>query len=558
MSSDHQIAGPARAIETWIPRAQGSLWAAVHLPPAGAARGVAVLASSVGLEGVTLHRSMYRLGHELAARGVAAIRFAWTGDGDSVALSEQADPAETWRADLRDVIALARSIAPGAPVHLVGTRLGASVDPGVDVDGLHHIEPVDGRTFTRAHAMLRKMGTPVELVPAEAGIELNGTLWTSAQAKSVRTLKPLRSIGGVTASRTELSDKELETFFSVAPQLAEVPLGPLTSLADEIAAACPVATPVTFTAARTHRIEIDGLGVVEELTAIGPHELPAVIARPEHGEPVNALVFTAPGAEPRSAPVGLFATLARRAAAQGSVTVRADRRGLGELASVEELHAPDVYSDEAVDDILEAGRAAAALAPGRPLIAVGACIGAWLYLKSAPRSPFSHVIAFDALAWDLDPDAFSWIPGTYEIAYGGKRFASNLRTPPSMAEMSARERLAREAFTRAKRLAAVVLAFLVRHCPRWLWAQLAKRRLVQDPMPMLDALPASTTVDLHFGPIAASAFERTRGVQSVLTARKHGKNVTLHRWEHFDHSIFAHQARMTAGDIVLNAASRER
>lgn len=558
MSFDDVSTAPERAVETWLDSSTGPLWAAVHLPVDGTARAVAVLASSVGLEGVTLHRSMYRLGHELARRGVVAIRFAWTGDGDSGSLAPDADLPATWQANLRDVIGLGRSIAPGVPVHVIGVRLGASIDPGVEVEGWHLIEPVDGRTFVRAHAMLRKMGTPVEVMPTDAGVELNGALWTPDQAKAVRKLKPVGTSGGTPVTRVELSPKQQETFFSVAPQLAEVPLEPLIALASQIAADAVDPVPAHFSPVRSHTLEVDGCTIVEELTAIGPHQLPAVVTRPQAGDPVNAVVFAAPGAEPRSAPIGLFATLARRASAQGSVAIRADRRGLGELASVEELHAPDVYTEGAVDDVLVVADAAHAMAPGRPVIAVGPCIGAWLYLKGAPRGPFTRIIAFDSLAWDLDPDAYSWVPDTFELAYGGKKFASSLRTPPSMTEMSTRERLARVAFTRAKRTAAVVLSVLVQHCPRWVWAQLASRQIVQDPMPMLEALPDDVDVDFHFGPIAAAAFERTRGVQSAVAARNAGKRITLTRWESFDHSIFAHRARETAANIVLNAAARDR
>lgn len=545
-----------RTIETWVDGPSGPVWAAVHRPATDTTNGVVVIAGSVGLEAVTMHRAMYRLGYELAQRGLVAIRFSWTGDGDSVGLDPETSPVDAWRADLDAVLRLARSLAPGAPVHLVSTRLGACVEPTEPVDSLTEIEPVGGRMFVRSHTMLRKIGTPVDPVDPEEGIELSGTLWTPDQAAAVRRLKPLATASGHPARVITLPEDQLETFYSVAPQLATTPLDVLTGLADSLASD-PTVPLASFHPQRTATFTVDGSTVTEELVEIGPQRLPGVVTRGAD-TPVNVVVFTAPGAEGRAAPVGLFAQLPRLLATRGSLVVRADRRELGELATTTEIHAPKVHAHDAADDVTETVAFARELLPGARVVAVGACIGAWLFQKTAARTGIDRLVAIESIAWDPDPDSYQWVPGTYEVAYGGKRFAAGLRTPPSMGDASPGRRAALLAFGIAKRTAAKGLALAVRHCPAWLWARLADRMIVQDPAAMLAAIPDTTRVDLHSGLFAASVFERSRGIASVQTARRNGKQITMARWPELDHSLFAHRARTLVRDIVLDAARTTR
>lgn len=108
-----------------------------HLPPDGQARAVVVVCSSGPADaGLDVEREA-RLGRSLARAGVVAQRFHYRGTGES-----DGDPAglgfDRLVDDARRALALVRDRCPGAPVGVVGVRLGALVaarvcrgEPGV-------------------------------------------------------------------------------------------------------------------------------------------------------------------------------------------------------------------------------------------------------------------------------------------------------------------------------------------------------------------------------------------------------------------------------------------
>lgn len=538
-------------VETWIDIDGRSLWGAVHRPGSGRVNGVAVIAGPMGLESVTVHRMMLRTATELAQRGIATVRFSWTGDGDSSLMPADADPAELWRADLGAVVDLARELAPGAPVHLLAIRLGTTIDPARPVDTVTHIEPIGGRAWLRAHKMLRTMGTDVPVVPGDSGTEVNGALWSPDQAKSIGRLKALTAVGDATATSVPVPDDEMLSFYSVAPQLATVPVTAVLHAVEPLPRTETYAQ-APWTPRTTATFRVEDVEITEELTTLPGCGLPAVVTRPAT-EPTSSVALTAPGAEPRHAPIGLFTLAARHAAARGAVVVRADRHGLGELASTTDTHAPNVYSEQAVADAAATVDAAREKAPGRPVIAVGPCIGAWVLLRAADRTPIDRLLALEAIAWDPDPTHFDFIPGTVEVAYGGKRFAAGLRTPPSLDAMSRRDQLVHQGVQVAKRAAKAGITLGIRHCPAPVWRALGRRGLVQDPAMMMAALPEQGRVDVYLGDFGASIFERSRGPQAAAAARARGRDLHVHVDSRLDHSLFSQSARTEIVALVGQA-----
>lgn len=108
------IGAPGHPVAAWVQR------------PAGEARGVVVLAPSLGREAVTSWRALHILGLRLAERGFASVRFDWRGTGDSAPLGKDVSPVEVWSEDLQQAQDLALQLSGGLPVSTIGLRLGAS------------------------------------------------------------------------------------------------------------------------------------------------------------------------------------------------------------------------------------------------------------------------------------------------------------------------------------------------------------------------------------------------------------------------------------------------
>lgn len=101
-----------------------SLFRARHWPD-GQARGVVVFCHAFGEEKKNPHRVFVELARELAGRGIASVRFDFTGCGDSAGSLRDAT-MERWLEDLGAVFNAAAEFGD-VPRFLLGLRLGASV-----------------------------------------------------------------------------------------------------------------------------------------------------------------------------------------------------------------------------------------------------------------------------------------------------------------------------------------------------------------------------------------------------------------------------------------------
>ena len=91
-----------------------------------AAKRVWVLCPPFAEEEKSAHRTLTEIALALQARGEASLLFCYRGTGDSEGDFADATLAD-WRADIAAAIDAATSRAPGAPIGLLGVRLGASL-----------------------------------------------------------------------------------------------------------------------------------------------------------------------------------------------------------------------------------------------------------------------------------------------------------------------------------------------------------------------------------------------------------------------------------------------
>lgn len=115
---------------TWVEKPGGQpLAVRLNVPVDGQAHGVLVLVPSIGRESVVSFRTMRAFAQLAADQGWAAVSFWLSGDGDSGPLPVDADPVQTWVADVEAVLAWSRRLVGDRPVHVVGLRLGPRFSP---------------------------------------------------------------------------------------------------------------------------------------------------------------------------------------------------------------------------------------------------------------------------------------------------------------------------------------------------------------------------------------------------------------------------------------------
>ena len=119
------------ATPIWFGPADRPLFGWLHLPEEASA-GV-VLCRPIGLEALSACRAYRCLAERLAAKGVVALQFDYTGTGDSAG-----DPADvvsvgTWLSDIAAAIDCVRRTGV-ARVGLIGLRLGATLAANAAAD----------------------------------------------------------------------------------------------------------------------------------------------------------------------------------------------------------------------------------------------------------------------------------------------------------------------------------------------------------------------------------------------------------------------------------------
>lgn len=85
-----------------------------------------VVCNPFGREYLRAHRALRELAHRLSASGFHALRFDYSGSGDSSGNGDEADLGQ-WLEDIRAAIDEVRNLSGGERVSLVGLRLGAAL-----------------------------------------------------------------------------------------------------------------------------------------------------------------------------------------------------------------------------------------------------------------------------------------------------------------------------------------------------------------------------------------------------------------------------------------------
>ena len=175
-----------------------ALFGCLHAPSSSPVTDAALLLPAAGHEYLSSHRSLRQLALRLAERGCLSLRMDLRGCGDSSGAKDSGCLAQ-WRDDAEQGLQLLAERAPGARLHVLGLRLGASIAAQVGarralaqrpLAALALWDPVmDGGDYLRAALRLQMSRHGMHQRAEDTGpFEVLGHRWSQSLAAELREL----------------------------------------------------------------------------------------------------------------------------------------------------------------------------------------------------------------------------------------------------------------------------------------------------------------------------------------------------------------------------------
>lgn len=382
----------------WTSAGGAARFAWVHMPVSAEVRGAAVLCSPLLAEEYHAHRALLLLAERLAMAGFAAVRFDYTGTGDSTGRSEEVGDVGRWVDDIGATIDLARSW--GAKwVAAVGMRAAANLLAGVKgPDAVVLWDPVrSGRDFVRQITLLHRAATAIAACPDEESLagyrfpagfsrSLSGVPGVSPPGVPALVLTRDGSYpsGWEPTATAQLRDAPQQAeMLEVSLHQSRVPVETLGVITDWLNRACGETEQVAFRPSLSARWSS---GDVEERTqwvgVSGGRPMFGVATHPVVAPATSTcVVMFNSGAQSHIGPHRLHVDLARSLAQAGVRSLRVDLPGRGDSPESRQgqVQAFVAARDAEIDAIVDAGG-------DGPVVALGLCTGAWDALDAARRA----------------------------------------------------------------------------------------------------------------------------------------------------------------------------
>jgi len=537
-----------------------------------------VIAPPFGRERLTDYRVLRYLAVTLAQRGWVAVRFTWGGFGESAPLGGAA-PGAAWREDLATAAAVAREASDHADVDAVGLRVGAALLAVSAAPFASRVlwEPTSGRAFLRQQAALRRIGAP-DAPPVDGGIETPGEFFTSAEADALRELADPRKLAApaLTAGCTIVTEPNAADAIELSQTDHDAPVQP--DAIDRLVAALPQDRPTRRlpewvpTRSAVLRDPATGREVVETLVSFGPYELPASVTEPLGGAPATAAVLLEPASNEPKGVTTMWPALARRLAANGVTTLRADRRSSGDGEPAGTLADCLPTSDAAIADIVAAARWLRDRS-GADVTGVGHCLGAWTLSRAARTGVFARLVGINQVLWtsnlglvgrkvpqpgaprpeaQLDP-----VPAKPSGAGGeaGPGSAATSGSGSGSASASAREAVGERLRIWRDRMRG--------REPFWLRDALAGLGFVESVSRVLAPASRVAAIEIFNSAEDGRRFENAYGRQAIDRLRRKGRSVAETVETALDHALLSEAGRrrcaeLLAGPVGRPAAAPER
>lgn len=411
------------------------IFAWVHLPANGLARGGVVCCPPLGAELNWGYPSMRLMADELAARGFAVVRFDYAGSGHAAGDLTAAWPEGGLTASLDQAVSVLRSTG-ATRLSLVGARLGGTIattwacEHG-GIDDLVLWDPsISGKVFLHEQRALRILylnsafETEAEVAAVEratGGVEIPGFVYPPEGAEDIRshvidpaapprarrTLVIHRSAGASKTLKALIASTGADAMSAEAIEeilrAGRVPTGSVVEVCDWLAAgealeSTPVVAPpldtdvaITTPAGTPVRERVRTLGPVG-LFGIETYPAEQVSGAPEAGGPT--VIFLEVALEPCIGPGRLWVTAARSLAAAGVTSVRYNSSGLGDSPVRDGQPRNVLFAGEALDDATDVAATLRPLDPSR-VVLVGLCSGAYNALEAGLRLGAAGVCAIN-------------------------------------------------------------------------------------------------------------------------------------------------------------------
>jgi alpha-beta hydrolase superfamily lysophospholipase len=398
-----------------------------------------VICPPLGHEQVHSHRALRHLADKLAAQGFTVLRLDYHGTGDSDGTPSDPARVSVWQANVRDAAEWLRTQADCHKISLVGLRFGATLT-ALHAEA-HPVENVvlwapivKGRRYVRELTALSR--TAAQASEASSNfIEAVGFVYTNSTTQELSqidltTRNPRFQHGLILQSENGPKDPQLFDHLSklalpveqhtapgyeemmAEPQFTEVPHAAIAHIAHWLLSretmsetSSKHALPGLQTSMRTSDLQIvresihricdrpDLFGISSELE--------------QHSASLPWILMLNSGAAYRIGPGRLHVKLARRLAALGYPCMRIDITGLGDSRVDEDRDENDTYAATAIRDAAIACDYLQRLQPGRPIILMGLCSGAYAAFQSAVQLP--HPALIESIL--LNPLTYFWKDG---------------------------------------------------------------------------------------------------------------------------------------------------
>ena len=402
----------------------------LHEPVSPRFAGAVVLCAPVGRDERCVHRSMWLLAEQIAARGIPVLRYDHVGSGESLDLPPGADGWARWLEGVREAATCVRARTDAQALLLAGVRIGASLAAeaavGTGADAIAMLAPVvNGRAWIRELRLGASMLGPRDLdrLGVAGGAEGDGLALSPATVAGIQGLD-LRRLGA-TAPAVFLAARSDDSALAVHLRSlgAQVTCGTFDEYEALFRDAHANEAPQALFASLVHWIERLAAGWPKPAIARRTRASP-ILSAPEGEEcavtfgaglwgvlttpsfprqPLAAVVLANTGGDPRAG-IGGFAVAASRAlAARGVSSLRFDFAGLGDSASVQgwrshAFHTPRLEDFAAAVSLLREKGVS-------HIIAGGVCSCAYHAIRAAVADPrVEAVFAINPSHLTLRPD----------------------------------------------------------------------------------------------------------------------------------------------------------
>ena len=436
------------------------LFAWLHQPSTASQQKLGVvICSPFGYESICAHRSVRVFAETIADAGIPALRFDYSGSGDSADIDENSDIVKCWTQDVISAIHELRHRTGVERICLLGIRLGALLATLAAakcrmVESLILVGPVvSGRRYVRELRITQLAGTAMSgTTSPDGGAEVDrakskvletggfsmsaatlqslaGADLQAAAAPAVRSMLILdndtlpsakRWAESLSQSGIELDYRTLPGLIEMvmtAPQFAVVPQAMIDATRRWLTARAvtaetkPAADLQTVQRSRTE-LSLEDPESPQAIITERPVYIPSgatlfgIVTEPRADEKRRrAVILLNPGADFHIGASRMYVSLARRWARRGYYVLRLDLAGIGDSATVAGNSDDEVFPEEAIDDIRSAIDFMRSRYAISDMTLAGLCSGAYHALRAAVNGVSTNRILM------VNPQNYFWKKG---------------------------------------------------------------------------------------------------------------------------------------------------